>query len=88
MIISHLRGHEIYFDEENSAWRYSDNNQIAKDSRPCKRCGKFPTKEGYDSCLGYVPGATSACCGHGVNKPIREYGGKSKEFAEWIQRES
>lgn len=71
MIKSHLRGHEIYFDEENAVWRYLDNNEVADDSRPCKRCGEFPTKEGYDACIGYVDGAISACCGHGVDKPIR-----------------
>ncbi len=39
---------------------------------PCKRCGKLPTPEGYDACLGYLPGVASACCGHGV-KPGRVY---------------
>lgn len=28
------------------------------------------TKEGYDSCTGYIKGATSVCCGHGVQSPI------------------
>ena len=28
----------------------------------------YPTKEGYDACLGYIEGAMSACCGHGVEK--------------------
>lgn len=76
MVTSHSRGHEIYFDEEKAVWRYLDSGKIAEDSRPCKKCGRFPTKEGYDACLGYVEGATSACCGHGVDKPIRIYGGK------------
>lgn len=49
---------------------YSDTHTICDDSRPCKRCGCMPTKEGYDACLGHIEGATSACCGHGVNKPI------------------
>lgn len=64
MTTSYLRGHEIYYDGKN--WRYKDNNQIADDSRPCKRCGRLPTPEGYDACLGYIEGAFSACCGHGV----------------------
>lgn len=64
MTTSYLRGHEIYYDGKD--WRYKDNNQIADDSRPCKRCGRLPTPEGYDACLGYIKGAFSACCGHGV----------------------
>ena len=66
MITSHSRGHEIYYD--GSTWRYSDNNEIDSNTRPCKRCGKPPTIEGYDACLRYIDSATSACCGHGVEK--------------------
>lgn len=66
MVKTHLRGWEIYFDGND--WRYSDNDELADDSRPCIRCGRMPTKEGYDACLGYIEGAKSACCGHGVGK--------------------
>lgn len=64
MIISHSRGHEIYYDGKH--WRYTDNNQIEDDARACNRCGRMPTAEGYDACLGHIDGVTSACCGHGV----------------------
>lgn len=37
-------------------------------TRPCTRCGKYPTPEGHDSCLGDLPGVEFACCGHGVEK--------------------
>ena len=67
MTTSYLRGHEIYYDGED--WRYRDNDQIADDSRPCKTCGRFPTPEGCDACLGHIEGAISACCGHGVEDP-------------------
>ena len=63
-LTSYSRGWEIYFDGEN--WRYSDNNQIYDDSRPCKRCGQMPTKEGHDACLGHIDGVAFACCGHGI----------------------
>lgn len=66
MITSYSRGHSIYYDGLD--WRYTDNSELALNSRPCKRCGRLPTAEGYDSCLGYVNGATSACCGHGVEE--------------------
>ena len=52
MIKSHSRGWEIYFDGND--WRYSDKGKLLDDSRPCKRCGRMPTKEGYDACLGYI----------------------------------
>lgn len=65
MVKSYSRGHEIYFDD--SIWRYCDNDKpLDSEERPCKRCGKMPTTEGYDACLGHIEGAVSACCGHGV----------------------
>lgn len=69
MIWSYMRGHKIYSHNGND-WFYSDNGFIADDSRPCKRCGRMPTPEGYDACLGHINGATSACCGRGVHEPI------------------
>lgn len=66
MVKANSRGWDIYHDGKD--WRYSDTNEIFDDSRPCKRCGKHPTKEGYDACLGYIKGAKHACCGHGIEK--------------------
>lgn len=68
MVKSHSRGWEIYYDGD--CWRYSDNNiPLDEIVRPCKRCGKYPTKEGYDACLGKIQGVSSACCGHGIESP-------------------
>lgn len=33
--------------------------------RGCVECGRLPTPEGYDACLGVLPDVVSACCGHG-----------------------
>jgi len=66
MAKSNSRGWDIYHDGKD--WRYSDTNELFDDSRPCKKCGKHPTKEGYDACLGYIKGAKHACCGHGIEK--------------------
>lgn len=67
MVTTHYRGHEIKYN--NGQWVYSDNNiPIEKEIRPCTKCGRMPTTEGYDACLGFIPGATSACCGHGIEK--------------------
>ena len=50
-------------------WTYDDTGEpVGKGDRPCARCGRPPTPEGYDACLGHVPGAISACCGHGVQE--------------------
>ena len=68
MVTAYRRGHKIYYD--GSMWRYCDDNSSADIDRPCIRCGKLPTKEGYDACLGYIDGVKSACCGHGVEKPF------------------
>lgn len=75
MITAHCRGWDIYYDTKSQVWRYKDTNEILNDNdnRPCKRCGRRPTKEGYDACLGRIPNATSACCGHGVEEPYIVY---------------
>ena len=67
MTKSYSRGHEIYFDGKD--WRYVDNDEVQNEMRPCKRCGRVPTKDGHDACLGHIEGAVSACCGHGVEEP-------------------
>jgi hypothetical protein len=64
MITSFTRGHLIIY--ENNKWLYADNKSSIINIRPCKRCGKMPTKEGYDACLGFVIGIHHACCGHGI----------------------
>lgn len=56
MISSYERGHKIYF--KNNRWVYM--------KKPCIRCGNFPTKEGFDFCLGHIQGVEAACCGHGI----------------------
>ena len=69
MIKSFQRGHRITF--VNNQWVYEDTKEPIKKERACVRCGKMPTKEGYDACIGYIKGVKSACCGHGVTKKIR-----------------
>lgn len=66
MITSFSRGHEIYYNKD--FWRYVDTNKPIDNKRPCKKCLKPPTKEGYDVCLGYIENAISACCGHGMEE--------------------
>lgn len=64
---SYNRGWPI---EYTDGWVYSDTKQPIKNDRPCKRCGRKPTPEGHDACLGTIPYVKSACCGHGVKRPF------------------
>lgn len=75
MVTAHSRGHPIRWDAEREAWVYADDGSPATEERPCVKCGEMPTPEGYDACLGDVPGATSACCGHGVEDGYAVYEG-------------
>lgn len=68
MVTGYCRGHKIIFI--NNDWKWADTMQSIDNERPCVRCNKPPTPEGYDACIGFVPGKTSMCCGHGVTKPI------------------
>lgn len=66
---SHIFGHPVTWDDDHEVYRYDDTGEIAHDSpRPCPQCGMLQTPEGHDPCLGTIPGAMSACCGHGVER--------------------
>ena len=80
MATSYSRGHLVYYDWNTENWRYSDNNEIVNNNRPCKKCGCIPTKDGYDACLGYIGGALHACCGHGVKRGNIVYANKTVEI--------
>ena len=70
---SHSRGHHIEYNGKE--WIWTDTKEpIEENERPCKRCGRMPTPEGHDACLGTLEGVSSACCGHGIKEPyiIRE----------------
>jgi hypothetical protein len=61
-----FRGHNI--EQANEAWIFSDNKETVAEtwqSRPCGHCNLMNTPEEYDGCLGHIPGALNACCGHG-----------------------
>jgi len=66
MITAQEKGYQITYNVENEQWIYVDTKEpVENNPRPCKRCGQLPTKEGYDACLGKLPGVKNACCGHG-----------------------
>ena len=59
-----FRGHEVELIGQR--WWYRDTGESANIERPCIRCGRPPTPDGYDACQGHVLGAISVCCRHGV----------------------
>jgi hypothetical protein len=68
-ISTHKYGNKIYTKDGHN-WFYEDGTPSDDEVRPCPRCNRMPTPEGYDACAGYVEGAKSVCCGHGVSEPI------------------
>ncbi|MNH66503.1 hypothetical protein D3C73_185340 [compost metagenome] len=77
MVTSYTMGHPIKY--ENQAWLYIDSNEPISTKRCCVKCSKPPTPEGFDPCLGYIEGAISACCGHGVEEGFIMYGKTDKD---------
>lgn len=70
---SYVRGHPVRHTP--AGWAYSDTGEPAPHEpggaeRPCASCGRAPTPDGYDACLGPLPFVSSACCGHGVVPPF------------------
>ncbi len=60
-----LRGHQIYCDDRD-VWRYVDSNEPTVGAeRSCGVCLEPTGPSGHDPCIGEVPGAINACCGHG-----------------------
>lgn len=79
-------GHPTRWDGER--WVYADTGEpVEGNPRPCPRCGRPSTPEGHDACLGFISGARSACCGHGVKpgfvtfdpEPYRNRPGEGEE---------
>lgn len=65
MATSYSRGHLIICNDGIN-WRYADNGLPVDDKRSCAKCKKPPLPNGEDACLGHIPGAKYACCGHGI----------------------
>ncbi len=89
------RGHAVRWDGQS--WRYADNDELVWESgeqnrRACIRCHMDPTPEGYDACIGLIPGLNSVCCGHGNRSQIgtsdgRYFSGTWLEVETWLAEE-
>lgn len=97
--MNNFRGYKI--EKQNEDWVFSDNKESVSEtwqSRPCGHCNLMNTHEGHDGCLGTIPNALNACCGHGndaeayiqfedrtiTGKEVREYRQKIKEIKQKI----
>lgn len=65
VLVGYMRGHKI-ITTDGHTWKYADTGEECDDSRPCKRCGRYPTEKGHDACVCDMEGVRNACCGHGV----------------------
>jgi hypothetical protein len=71
---AHRRGHPLVLFADRR-WRWAESGRFMgrlahpAEDRDCAACGLPPTAEGYDACIGHVPGAAAACCGHGIADP-------------------
>lgn len=77
-IEKHENGNTIISYEK---FYYEDGEEYTgKNYRPCPKCGKIPTQDGHDACLGTLPGVKYACCGHGVSGYITFVNGVTIRF--------
>jgi hypothetical protein len=65
------RGHDVRH-LGNGEFVWADTGEPYETSysagRPCAKCERPPTKEGFDACLRRLPGVVAACCGHGKDE--------------------
>ena len=78
-----FRGHKIH--KRGSIWVFSDINEPVTATRPCGHCGMASTPEGYDGCIGYLPGVQNACCGHGDARYAYIQFTNGKRVSKWIK---
>lgn len=89
-IKSKFRGNNI--ELQNDSWVFSDTKEKVSETwekRPCGHCNKMNTPEGYDGCMGYIPNAINACCGHGnINEAYIQFEDKTirgVEVSEYLK---
>ena len=89
--IGFRNGNLCYWDEASRVYRFAADDALAEPDRPCPSCGMLPTEEGYDSCLGYLPGIAAACCGHSTESPYLQFiddGQLFQDVLEFIRNSS
>ena len=84
---SEIWGRGYYWDESAQADRWEDTGELVRDAPPhCPKCGLARTPEGHDPCMSQIPGAVSACCGHGLEPPYVSFlGDAALRAIEWAR---
>lgn len=72
-VTSYIRGHKVYYDENDKEWKYCDEKLKNSDkiAEVCPRCCQPHLSFDCDFCLRplqYCKFIVSACCGHGVEQ--------------------
>lgn len=75
-----LRGWVCYYD--GTVWRWLDSDEPITEDRPCRRCDYLPFDEGYDACLGCLPGIKLAYCGCGEEESFVIFWGNENEILQ------
>ena len=73
--LGNIRGNPVYsMSNSDKFYYYEDDTETGPDNiKPCVRCGRMPTTDGHDACLGTIPGIRNACCGHGLDDPYIQF---------------
>ena len=98
----HYLGHPITWDDTRKCWAFSNgqacNEQLYTPDMAgsgqrgiCAHCGKPPTPEGHDGCLGTLPEQVvmNACCGHGNDRQayVQHWDGTASRGADAIEEQ-
>jgi hypothetical protein len=71
MVYTFSRGNLAYLDDETDTWIWYDGTTSEDElERECYHCGKMAGPHGEDACLGWIPFAQNACCGHHAVYPL------------------
>lgn len=65
MLRGYVRGNPVTWDGKR--WRLADGRDAAACPLTCSECRAVHQPGEPDACLGLIPGAAGACCGHGVH---------------------
>jgi hypothetical protein len=67
MVTGYKRGHKYSYEWKGLEFHLKNPGPVSEE-KSCIKCGKIPTKNGHDACLGNLPGVIAACCGHGITE--------------------
>ncbi|MGD9893963.1 MAG: hypothetical protein AB7R89_06265 [Dehalococcoidia bacterium] len=73
--LGYKRGQRVYFDSASESW-FDLETEAPFEERPCPSCNRLAEPGGPDPCLGMIPGAIGACCGHGVHPGYLQFPGQ------------